>query len=70
LLVAQQTTKQPNNQNGSLRGWHWRGRDCNALTRTVYPGRRLYDRSVRLNNWLDHNCNGVDGWTDDSQVSR
>uniref|UniRef100_A0A8D2P3A4 Acyloxyacyl hydrolase n=1 Tax=Zosterops lateralis melanops TaxID=1220523 RepID=A0A8D2P3A4_ZOSLA len=39
----------------TLRGYHWRGRDCNDKNTTVYPGRRP-------DNWdanSDSNCNGI-----------
>uniref|UniRef100_A0A0P6JGY4 Acyloxyacyl hydrolase n=1 Tax=Heterocephalus glaber TaxID=10181 RepID=A0A0P6JGY4_HETGA len=41
----------------TLRGYHWRGRDCNDSDKTVYPGRRP-------DNWdahRDSNCNGIWG---------
>nr|XP_017516929.1 acyloxyacyl hydrolase [Manis javanica]XP_036883402.1 acyloxyacyl hydrolase [Manis javanica]XP_036883403.1 acyloxyacyl hydrolase [Manis javanica] len=41
----------------TLRGYHWRGRDCNDSNRLAYPGRRP-------NNWdihQDSNCNGIWG---------
>ncbi|NXU80031.1 AOAH hydrolase, partial [Oreotrochilus melanogaster] len=41
----------------TLRGYHWRGRDCNDKNITVYPGRRP-------DNWdmeSDSNCNGIWG---------
>ncbi|XP_041501651.1 acyloxyacyl hydrolase [Microtus oregoni] len=41
----------------TLRGYHWRGRDCNDRNKTVYPGRRP-------DNWDAHqdtNCNGIWG---------
>ncbi|NXK98763.1 AOAH hydrolase, partial [Formicarius rufipectus] len=41
----------------TLRGYHWRGRDCNDKNTTVYPGRRP-------DNWdakNDSNCNGIWG---------
>ncbi|ELW70423.1 Acyloxyacyl hydrolase, partial [Tupaia chinensis] len=41
----------------ALRGYHWRGRDCNDSDATVYPGRRP-------DNWdahRDSNCNGIWG---------
>ncbi|KAI1242940.1 Acyloxyacyl hydrolase [Lamprotornis superbus] len=41
----------------TLRGYHWRGRDCNDKNTTVYPGRRP-------DNWdakSDSNCNGIWG---------
>uniref|UniRef100_A0A8C0UXX4 Acyloxyacyl hydrolase n=1 Tax=Cyanistes caeruleus TaxID=156563 RepID=A0A8C0UXX4_CYACU len=39
----------------TLRGYHWRGRDCDDKNTTVYPGRRP-------DNWdakSDSNCNGI-----------
>lgn len=41
----------------TLRGYHWRGRDCNDRNKTVYPGKRP-------DNWdahQDSNCNGIWG---------
>nr|XP_055203598.1 acyloxyacyl hydrolase isoform X1 [Gorilla gorilla gorilla] len=41
----------------TLRGYHWRGRDCNDSDESAYPGRRP-------NNWdvhQDSNCNGIWG---------
>ncbi|XP_062972164.1 acyloxyacyl hydrolase [Elgaria multicarinata webbii] len=41
----------------TLRGYHWRGRDCNDRESSVYPGRRP-------DNWdtgKDSNCNGIWG---------
>ncbi|NXP28154.1 AOAH hydrolase, partial [Scytalopus superciliaris] len=41
----------------TLRGYHWRGRDCDDKNTTVYPGRRS-------DNWdekSDSNCNGIWG---------
>ncbi|XP_054846892.1 acyloxyacyl hydrolase [Eublepharis macularius] len=41
----------------TLRGYHWRGRDCDDKTASVYPGRRP-------DNWdaqQDSNCNGIWG---------
>lgn len=41
----------------TLRGYHWRGRDCNDSNDMVYPGRRP-------DNWdahQDSNCNGIWG---------
>lgn len=41
----------------TLRGYHWRGRDCNDSDETAYPGRRP-------DNWdahRDSNCNGIWG---------
>ncbi|KAM9215896.1 acyloxyacyl hydrolase [Dugong dugon] len=41
----------------TLRGYHWRGRDCNDRSKMAYPGRRP-------DNWdahQDSNCNGIWG---------
>ncbi|XP_028607151.2 acyloxyacyl hydrolase [Podarcis muralis] len=41
----------------TLRGYHWRGRDCDDIQASVYPGRRP-------DNWdadKDSNCNGIWG---------
>uniref|UniRef100_A0A8C0HRG6 Acyloxyacyl hydrolase n=1 Tax=Buteo japonicus TaxID=224669 RepID=A0A8C0HRG6_9AVES len=39
----------------TLRGYHWRGRDCNDKNTTVYPGRRPDNWDVKS----DSNCNGI-----------
>ncbi|KGL81593.1 Acyloxyacyl hydrolase, partial [Tinamus guttatus] len=41
----------------TLRGYHWRGRDCNDKNATVYPGRRPDNWDVNS----DSNCNGIWG---------
>ncbi|NXY21392.1 AOAH hydrolase, partial [Atrichornis clamosus] len=41
----------------TLRGYHWRGRDCNDKNTTVYPGRRPDDWDAKS----DSNCNGIWG---------
>ncbi|NWX15855.1 AOAH hydrolase, partial [Aegotheles bennettii] len=41
----------------TLRGYHWRGRDCNDKNITVYPGRRPVNWDVES----DSNCNGIWG---------
>lgn len=41
----------------TLRGYHWRGRDCNDSDGTVYPGRRPDDWDIHQ----DSNCNGIWG---------
>ncbi|XP_068008835.1 acyloxyacyl hydrolase isoform X1 [Melanerpes formicivorus] len=41
----------------TLRGYHWRGRDCNDKNTTVYPGRRPDNWDVNG----DSNCNGIWG---------
>uniref|UniRef100_A0A6B2L147 Saposin B-type domain-containing protein n=1 Tax=Arcella intermedia TaxID=1963864 RepID=A0A6B2L147_9EUKA len=39
----------------ALRGSSWRGRDCNDLDSSVYPGRKVNDYWPET----DHNCNGI-----------
>ena len=39
----------------SLRGYDWRGKDCNDLDKTVFPGRQSSDE------FEDSNCNGIYG---------
>ncbi|OXB83213.1 UNVERIFIED_CONTAM: hypothetical protein H355_001965 [Colinus virginianus] len=41
----------------TLRGYHWRGRDCDDKNTTVYPGRRPDNWDVKS----DSNCNGIWG---------
>ncbi|XP_028645112.1 acyloxyacyl hydrolase isoform X1 [Grammomys surdaster] len=41
----------------TLRGYHWRGRDCNDGDKTVYPGRRPDNWDIHQ----DSNCNGIWG---------
>ncbi|NXB79135.1 AOAH hydrolase, partial [Donacobius atricapilla] len=41
----------------TLRGYHWRGRDCNDKNTTVYPGRRPDHWDAKS----DSNCNGIWG---------
>ncbi|XP_021036268.1 acyloxyacyl hydrolase isoform X1 [Mus caroli] len=41
----------------TLRGYHWRGRDCNDSDKTVYPGRRPDNWDIHQ----DSNCNGIWG---------
>ncbi|NXT81376.1 AOAH hydrolase, partial [Zapornia atra] len=41
----------------TLRGYHWRGKDCNDKNTTVYPGRRPDNWDVKS----DSNCNGIWG---------
>eukprot|EP00937_MAST-01D_sp_MAST-1D-sp2_P005589 g5589.t1 len=43
--------------NGTLRGWHWRGRDCNDKDTSVYPGRA----AAPADPTVDHDCNGIAG---------
>ncbi|XP_029445360.1 acyloxyacyl hydrolase isoform X2 [Rhinatrema bivittatum] len=41
----------------SFRGYDWRGKDCNDLNSSVYPGRRPHDWDMKQ----DSNCNGIWG---------
>ncbi|XP_029780864.1 acyloxyacyl hydrolase isoform X3 [Suricata suricatta] len=41
----------------TLRGYHWRGRDCNDSNKMAYPGRRPENWDVHE----DSNCNGIWG---------
>ncbi|XP_004676915.1 PREDICTED: acyloxyacyl hydrolase [Condylura cristata] len=41
----------------TLRGYHWRGRDCNDSNKMAYPGRRPDNWDVHQ----DSNCNGIWG---------
>jgi hypothetical protein len=41
----------------AFRGSDWRGKDCNDLDATVYPGRLATDHAPLI----DHNCNGISG---------
>jgi len=40
-----------------LRGSSWRGKDCNDLDSSMYPGRK----STTYSPQIDHNCNGIYG---------
>lgn len=42
---------------GALRGYHWRGMDCNDDDATIYPGRAVTSHPASV----DHNCNGIFG---------
>ncbi|XP_068090625.1 acyloxyacyl hydrolase [Hyperolius riggenbachi] len=42
----------------TLRGYDWRGRDCNDLDKSVYPGKRPTDWDAVY----DSNCNGIWGF--------
>jgi acyloxyacyl hydrolase len=44
-------------ENGTLRGWHWRGRDCYPTSDDRYPGRKTAPSDPSI----DHNCNGIKG---------
>jgi acyloxyacyl hydrolase len=41
----------------TLRGTHWRGKDCNDLLAGVHPGRYINNFGPNV----DHNCNGIFG---------
>ncbi|XP_060051843.1 acyloxyacyl hydrolase isoform X1 [Erinaceus europaeus] len=41
----------------TLRGYHWRGRDCNDSDKMAYPGRRPDNWDIHR----DSNCNGIWG---------
>lgn len=41
----------------TLRGFHWRGRDCNDSNKMAYPGRR----PDNWDSYQDSNCNGIWG---------
>ncbi|OCT76092.1 acyloxyacyl hydrolase [Xenopus laevis] len=48
----------------SLRGYHWRGRDCNDTDNSVYPGRRPEDWDLLR----DSNCNGIWGFDPEDKI--
>lgn len=39
----------------TLRGYHWKGADCDELNRHIYPGRKEGSKII------DHDCNGIWG---------
>lgn len=41
-----------------LRGSNWRGKDCNDLDGSIYPGRKI---NPKFNPGIDFNCNGIKG---------
>lgn len=43
----------------TLRGTNWRGKDCDDLDATIYPGRKTWDSKFFPN--IDYNCNGISG---------
>lgn len=43
---------------GPLRGYNWRGKDCNDFVNTIYPGRKIWEGS---NTSIDYDCNGIYG---------
>lgn len=44
---------------GTLRGYHWRGRDCDTTDADVHPGRSTVSETVGSD--VDHDCNGIWG---------
>ena len=50
----------------TLRGYHWRGRDCDTKNSMIYPGRK--SRNGFLDD-TDHDCNGIFGVDQDSGKS-
>ena len=43
----------------TLRGFDWKGRDCNDLDSSVYPGRNIPGKNTYRG--ADYNCNGISG---------
>ncbi|EAS03222.2 surfactant protein B containing protein (macronuclear) [Tetrahymena thermophila SB210] len=43
---------------GPLRGYNWRGKDCDDFQNTIYPGRKIWEGS---NPSIDYDCNGIWG---------
>lgn len=41
----------------TLRGTHWRGKDCDDWVEDIYPGRGVNNYGANV----DHNCNGISG---------
>ena len=41
---------------GTIRGFYWKGKDCDDKNSDIYPGRHTYDDST-----VDTNCNGIFG---------
>ena len=41
----------------TMRGAHWRGKDCNGMSEKVYPGRK----SSTFPDSIDQDCNGISG---------
>lgn len=41
-----------------MRGYDWRGKDCNDLSKKIHPGRK---KPVGLKG-TDYNCNGIHGY--------
>ncbi|XP_073486612.1 acyloxyacyl hydrolase [Aquarana catesbeiana] len=48
----------------SLRGYHWRGKDCSDIDKSVHPGRRPEDWDALY----DSNCNGISGFDPEDGV--
>ena len=45
-------------ERAELRGYHWRGRDCDATNPFIYPGR---SSRAAASEEVDHDCNGISG---------
>jgi len=43
----------------TLRGYHWRGRDCDDSNANIYPGRK---QDPTYGKGVDYNCNGISGF--------
>lgn len=41
---------------GTIRGYYWRGKDCNDMNKDIYPGRQTSNDAT-----VDTNCNGILG---------
>ncbi|KRX10792.1 hypothetical protein PPERSA_00962 [Pseudocohnilembus persalinus] len=48
----------------TLRGWFWRGKDCNDLNKSIHPGRK----SKAGLKGADFNCNGISGVEKDTGI--
>ena len=48
---------------GTLRGFYWRGKDCNDTNKEIYPGRHVEEDVSE-----DANCNGIYGMDPDTNV--
>lgn len=42
----------------TLRGYNWRGKDCNDLLANVHPGVKNFSGHDQT---IDYNCNGISG---------
>lgn len=50
-----------------LRGYAWRGKDCNDFAGGIHPGRMAYKLGDLPN--IDYNCNGIKGVNPDTSLS-